>query len=61
MLSQLHAIVSKGYLAINPKYDNLLTSLTTAWTEELNLKKDIGSYSDLIDALRLGLKGYNFT
>ena len=32
-------------------YDKLITSLRTAYAEELNLKKDIGSYSDLLDAL----------
>jgi hypothetical protein len=59
MLSDLHVIVSKGYLAVDPKYDKLLTSLRTAYAEELNLKKDVTSYDDLLDALRLGLKGYN--
>ncbi len=59
MLSNLHAIVSKGYLAIDPKYDKLLTSLRTAYAEELNLKKEQTSYDDLLDALRLALKGYN--
>jgi len=59
MLSNLHALVSKEFLAIDPKYDKLITSLRTAYAEELNLKKDIGSYSDLLDALRLSLKGYN--
>ena len=47
------------YLAIDPKYDKLLTSLRTAYAEELNLKKDVTSYDDLLDALRLALKGYN--
>jgi hypothetical protein len=60
MLSNLHVVVSKGYLAVDPKYDKLLTSLRTAWAEELNLKKDVTSYNDLLDALRLALKGYNF-
>jgi hypothetical protein len=59
MLSNLHALVSKGFLAIPDKFDKLITSLRTAYAEELNLKKDIGSYSDLLDALRLALKGYN--
>lgn len=59
MLSNLHAIVSKEYLAIDPQYDKLLTSIRTAYAEELNLKKDVTSYSDLLDALRLSLKGYN--
>jgi hypothetical protein len=60
MLSNLHALVSKAFLAIDPKYDKLITSLRTAYAEELNLKKDIGSYSDLLDGLRLALKAYHF-
>lgn len=58
MLSHLHAMVSKGYLAIPVKHDKLITSLRTAFAEELNLKKDQTSYSDLLDALLLSLKGY---
>ena len=60
MLSNLHAVVTKAYLAIPEKYDKLLTSLRTAYAEELNLKKDVTSYDDLIDGLRLALKAYNF-
>jgi hypothetical protein len=60
MLSNLHVVASKGYLAVEPKYDKLLTSLTTAYAEELNLKKEVTSYDDLLDALRLSLKGYQF-
>jgi hypothetical protein len=60
MLSNLHVVVSKGYLAVDPKYDKLLTSLRTAYAEELNLKKDQTSYDDLLDALRLSLKGIQF-
>lgn len=56
----LHAMISKGYLAMEERHDKLLTSLRTAYAEELNLKKDIGSYSDLLDALRLALKAYHF-
>jgi len=59
MLSNLHAIISKGYLAINEKHDKLITSLRTVYAEELNLKKDQTSYSDLPDGLGLILKGYN--
>lgn len=61
MLSNLHAMISKGYLAIEEKHDKLLTSLRTAYAEELNLKKEQTSYSDLLDALRLALKGYNIS
>jgi hypothetical protein len=59
MLSNLHAIISKGYLAIEEKHDKSSTSLRTAYADELNLKKEQTSYSDLLDALRLVLKGYN--
>lgn len=58
MLSNLHAIVSKRYLAIEEKHDKVLTLLRTAYAEELNLKKDQTSYSDLLDGLRLALKEY---
>ena len=58
MLSNLHAIITKSYLAIDEKHDKLITSLRTAYAEELNLKKDQTSYSDLLDGLRLSLKGY---
>jgi hypothetical protein len=61
MLANLHAVVTKQYLAIPEKYSELLTSLRTAWAEELNLKKDVTSYDDLLDALRLSLKGYSIT
>jgi len=37
------------YLAIDAKYDKLLTSLRAAYAEELNLKKGVTSYDDLID------------
>jgi Terminase large subunit, T4likevirus-type, N-terminal len=59
MLSHLHVMINKGYLAIPAEYDKVLTSLRTAYAEELNLKKDVTSYNDLLDALRLSLKGYN--
>ena len=59
MLSKLHNVVTKGYLAIEEKHDKLITSLRTAYAEELNLKKEQTSYDDLLDALRLALKGYN--
>jgi hypothetical protein len=59
MLSNLHVVVSKQYLAIDPKYDKLLTSLRTAYANELSLDKEQTSYDDLLDTLRLGLKGYN--
>ena len=59
MLSNLHAIITKGYLAIDKKHDKLITSLRTAYAKELSLDKEQTSYDDLLDSLRLSLKGYN--
>ena len=60
MLSNLHAVVTKQYLAIPEKYTELITSLRTAYAKELDLDKKQTSYDDLLDALRLSLKAYNF-
>ena len=60
MLSNLHVVVSKGYVAIPEKYDKLITSLRTAWALELSLDKEQTSYDDLLDALRLALEGFEF-
>ncbi|HKQ21598.1 MAG TPA: hypothetical protein VJS91_06135, partial [Nitrososphaeraceae archaeon] len=59
MLSHLHVLVSKGYLAIPEEHDKLITSLRTAWASELTLDKKQTSHNDLLDSLRLSLKGYN--
>jgi hypothetical protein len=59
MLSHLHMVITKGYLAIPEKHDKLIISLRTAWARELSLDKEQTSYNDLLDALRLSLKGYN--
>jgi hypothetical protein len=56
MLSNLHVVVSKEYLAIPSRYDKLITSLRTAYAEELNLKKVVTSYDDSLHALKLSLK-----
>ena len=58
MLSNLHAVVTKRYLPIPEKYDKLITSLRTAYANEYSLDKKETSYDDLIDALRLSLRGY---
>jgi len=51
-LSNLHVVVSKGYLAIPEKYDRLITSLRTATAKEYSLDKEQTSCADLLDALR---------
>ena len=58
-LSNLHVMITKGYLAIPAKYDKLIICLRTAWAREYSLDKEQTSYNDLLDALRLSLKGYN--
>jgi hypothetical protein len=60
LLSHLHVVISKGYLAIPQQHDKLITSLRTAHAKELSLDKDQTSYDDLLDALRLALKGFEF-
>jgi len=59
MLSNLHAVVSKDYLAIPEKFEKLITSLRTAYARGYSLDKEQTSYSDSLDALRLSLKGCN--
>jgi hypothetical protein len=59
MLSHLHVMVNKGYLPIPKQYHKLITSFRTAYAREYSLDKEITSYSDSLDALRLSLKGYN--
>ena len=58
MLSNLHEVISKEYLAVPEKYDKLIISLNTAYANALSLDKDQTAYSDLLDALGLSLKGY---
>jgi hypothetical protein len=58
MLSHLHVMINKRYLAIPSKFEKLITSLRTAYVREYGLDKEQTSYSDLLDALRLGLKGF---
>jgi hypothetical protein len=58
MLTHLHLLVNKEYLAIPQQYDKLILSLRTAITNEYTLDKEATSYDDLLDALRLSLKAY---
>jgi hypothetical protein len=59
LLSNLEHLVNKGYLAINPKYEAVVTSLRTAYSTEWKLDKEITVSDDSLDALRLSCKGYN--
>ena len=47
-------------IAINPKFDKLITSLRTAVDSDGNLDKESTSYNDIFDAFRLSMKFYRF-
>jgi hypothetical protein len=59
MLSHLYLMINKEYLAIPEKYEKLIISLRTSQAKEYSLDKEQTSYDDLLDGLRLSLKGYN--
>ena len=48
----------KPLLAINPKFDKLITSLRTATSDDLGkLSKEDTNFDDILDAFRLACKG----
>src|SRR5215211_9370913 len=61
MLGHCKMLLERGYIAINPAFDKLITSLRTAVAEENILDKESTSYADIFDAYRLALKLYQFT
>jgi hypothetical protein len=60
MLGHCKMLLERGYVAINPAFDKLITSLRTAVAEENILDKESTSYADIFDAYRLALKYYQF-
>ena len=54
-------LLERGYVAVNPAFDKLITSLRTAVAEENILDKECTLYADVFDAYRLALKHYKFT
>src|SRR5919106_2242218 len=60
MLGHCKMLLERGYIAINPTFDKLITSLRTAVAEENILDKESTSYADIFDAYRLALKHYQF-
>ena len=60
MLGHCKMLLERGYIAINPAFDKLITSLRTAVAEENILDKESTLYSDIFDAYRLALKDYKF-
>jgi hypothetical protein len=61
MLGHAKMMLEKSYIAINPIFDKLITSLRTAIAEENSLDKEATSYDDILDAHQLALKNYEFT
>jgi hypothetical protein len=60
MLGHYKMSLERGYIAINPVFDKLITSLRTAVAEENTLDKESTTYPDILDAYRLVLKDYKF-
>jgi hypothetical protein len=60
MLGHCKMLLERGYIAINPAFNKLITSLRTAVEEENNLDKESTSYADIFDGYRLALKYYQF-
>lgn len=58
LLSHLHMLINKEYLAIPEQHERLIISLRTAYAKEYSLDKEQTSYSDSLDALRLACKMY---
>jgi hypothetical protein len=58
MLSHMYLMITEDNLAIDPKMEKLIISLRTAQVNEYSLNKDLTSYNDLLDGLRLALKGF---
>jgi hypothetical protein len=61
MLGHCKLLLEQGYIAINPAFDKLITSLRTAVAEENILDKESTSYADIFDAFRLALKHYQLS
>lgn len=58
MLSNDVMLMEKGYLAISPKFDKLVTALRTAIAEDGKLDKESTLYNDILDAFSLALHPY---
>lgn len=58
MLGHSKLLLEKGYIAINEKFDKLITSLRTAVATENTLDKEATSYNDIFDSFRLALEYY---
>jgi Terminase RNaseH-like domain len=51
-------LLENKYLQIHPSFDKLITALRSAWAKDGVLDKEVTSYDDILDALRLCLRPY---
>jgi hypothetical protein len=58
MLGNVALLVEKGWVAIHPRFDKLITALRTAVAEDYSLDKEATVYDDVLDAFRLALRPY---
>jgi hypothetical protein len=58
MLDHAKMILEKGLLAVNPKFDKIITALRTTVAEENSLDKEATSHDDILDAYQLALKTF---
>ena len=61
LLQNLKMMLSDGLLAIDRKFDKLITSLNTASDIENSFQKQTMSNSDSLDSLRLALSLYEYS
>lgn len=60
MLENLYLLIAAGNLAIDKKYNRLLTALRTAKSDRWHLDKIQTEYDDDLDSIRMALKGVKF-
>ena len=58
MLMHTKLLFERRSVAINAKFDKLITSLKTAVENDGSLDKEATSYNDIFDAFRLSLENY---
>jgi hypothetical protein len=58
MLAHCKIELEKELVAINPRFDKLITALRTTVDNEGTLDKEATSYDDIFDAFRLALQFY---
>lgn len=61
MLAHSKLLLERGNIAINPKFNKLITALRTAADNEGTLDKEGTSYNDIFDAYRLVLQSYGYS